>query len=166
VSVPRLGDRTSGILLHPTSLPGPHGSGDLGSEARAFCDFLATAEQRWWQMLPVGPPGYGNSPYSAQSAFAGNPLLIALAPLVERGLLDQAVLEDAPRFPGHRADFVATERFRMHCLRAAYAKAVAGPVHRAALDRFRDENRAWLAEAWEWPDSLHPAIVTLKPSGV
>src|SRR5438874_13069242 len=83
------GQRTSGILLHPSSLPGLHGSGDLGRAARRFVDFLAAAGQSWWQMLPVGPPGAapGFSPYSSYSAFAGSPYLISLELLVEDGLL-------------------------------------------------------------------------------
>src|SRR5689334_18162290 len=71
--------RSSGVLLHISSLPGPHGNGDLGVEARSFADFLARAGQRWWQMLPVGPVGYGDSPYAALSAFAGNPAFVNLA---------------------------------------------------------------------------------------
>ena len=67
--------RASGVLLHPTSLPGRHGIGDLGAEAHAFVDFLAATGQRWWQILPLGPTGYGNSPYQSTSSFAGNPLL-------------------------------------------------------------------------------------------
>src|ERR1700750_1846931 len=82
-----LSQRASGVLLHPTSLAGPHGCGELGPHAHGFSQWLADAGQRVWQMLPVGPVGYGNSPYSALSAFAGNPLLISLEPLVERGLL-------------------------------------------------------------------------------
>ena len=70
--------RASGVLLHPTSLPGRHGIGDLGAEAHAFVDFLAATGQRWWQILPLGPTGYGNSPYQSHSSFAGNPLLIDL----------------------------------------------------------------------------------------
>src|SRR6185295_9049757 len=70
-----------------TSLPGPGENGDLGSRARRFADFLAQAGQRWWQMLPLGPPGYGDSPYSALSAFAGAPALISLERLAEDGLL-------------------------------------------------------------------------------
>jgi len=89
-TLPSLRTRASGLLLHPTSLPGRHGSGDLGAEARAFIDFLASASQRWWQMLPVGPPGYGESPYSAQSAFAGSPLLISPDALVDEGWVDEA----------------------------------------------------------------------------
>src|SRR5277367_5213937 len=77
--------RASGILLHPTSLPSRGGIGDFGPSAYAFADFLASAGQGLWQVLPFGPLGYGNSPYSATSAFAGNPLLISLERLAERG---------------------------------------------------------------------------------
>src|SRR5512137_313995 len=77
--------RSSGLLLHPTSLPGPHGIGEIGAEARAFVDFLAAAGQSLWQVLPLGPTGYGNSPYSSYSAFAGNPLLIDCGLLAEEG---------------------------------------------------------------------------------
>ena len=85
--LPKLSDRTSGVLLHPTSLPGGPEGGQLDGEARAFVDFLAAAGQSWWQMLPVGPTGYANSPYSAQSAFAGNPALVAVDRLIDDGLL-------------------------------------------------------------------------------
>jgi 4-alpha-glucanotransferase len=90
VRPPKLNDRTSGILLHPTSLPSEPGSetGDLGPEARRFVDFLVDAGQSWWQTLPVGPTGYGNSPYSAQSAFAGNPSLVSLDNLIDENLID------------------------------------------------------------------------------
>ena len=77
--------RSSGILLHPTSLPGRFGIGDLGPEAYKFVDFLAAAGQRIWQVLPLGPTGYGDSPYQLFSAFAGNPLLISLDQLALRG---------------------------------------------------------------------------------
>src|SRR5688572_24423778 len=88
----RFDRRSSGILLHPTSLPGPHGSGDVGPAAHAFADFLAAAGQRWWQMLPVGPPGAppGNSPYSSYSAFAGSVWLVSPEMLRDDGLLDGA----------------------------------------------------------------------------
>ena len=79
--------RASGILLHPTSLPGPFGIGDLGDEAYAFIDFLAASGQSLWQVLPLGPTGYGDSPYQCFSAFAGNPLLISPTRLIEDGLL-------------------------------------------------------------------------------
>src|SRR5205085_8898000 len=79
--------RASGILLHPTSLPGRYGIGDLGPEAYAFIDFLAAAGQTLWQVLPLGPTGYGDSPYQCFSAFAGNTLLISPDKLIEQGLL-------------------------------------------------------------------------------
>ncbi len=79
--------RSSGVLLHPTSLPGPYGAGDLGPEASAFIEFLAAAGQRIWQVLPLNPTGYADSPYQCFSAFAGNPLLISLDLLVKQGLL-------------------------------------------------------------------------------
>ena len=98
VVVSSLNERASGILLHPTSLPGPHGVGDLGADARRFVDFLHAAGQTFWQMLPVGPLGYGNSPYSGQSAFAGNPLLIALPPLTAAALRPAQSLLKLHRF--------------------------------------------------------------------
>src|SRR3954468_24475176 len=79
--------RASGILLHPTSLPGKFGIGDLGREAYAFADFLVASGQRLWQVLPLGPTGYGDSPYQCFSAFAGNTLLISPQLLVDEGLL-------------------------------------------------------------------------------
>src|SRR5207248_10546444 len=82
--------RATGILLHPTSLPSCGGIGDFGPEAYAFVDFLAAARQGLWQVLPLGPLGYGNSPYSATSAFAGNPLLISLERLADRGWIEHS----------------------------------------------------------------------------
>src|SRR6266852_4582849 len=82
--------RASGILLHPTSLPSRGGIGDFGPLAYAFADFLASARQGLWQVLPLGPLGHGNSPYSSTSAFAGNPLLISLERLADRGWIDRA----------------------------------------------------------------------------
>ena len=81
--IPSLSDRAAGVLMHATSLPG----GDLGPSAHEMVDFLAAAGQSWWQMLPINPPGLGNSPYSAQSAFAGSPALISADRLVDDGLL-------------------------------------------------------------------------------
>src|SRR5258706_3698984 len=82
--------RASGILLHPTSLPSRGGIGDFGPSAYAFADFLASARQGLWQVLPLGPLGYGASPYSSTSAFAGNPLLISVERLADRGWIDRA----------------------------------------------------------------------------
>ena len=81
-------ERASGILLHPTSLPSRGGIGDLGPAAYDFVEFLAAARQGLWQVLPLGPPGKGNSPYSATSAFAGNPLLVSLERLADRGWIE------------------------------------------------------------------------------
>src|SRR5580693_1378805 len=100
-------ERSSGLLLHLSSLPSRHGCGDLGEPARAFIDFLARSGQRWWQMLPIGPPGYGESPYSAQSAFAGNPLFVSLDRLGAEGWLDEATLAPSPPLPSERFDPVA-----------------------------------------------------------
>src|SRR5712671_1436847 len=85
--------RATGILLHPTSLPARGGIGDFGPAAYQFVDFLASARQGLWQVLPLGPLGYGNSPYSSTSAFAGNPLLINLERLVQHGWIEQAKVE-------------------------------------------------------------------------
>ena len=90
--------RGAGVLLHPTSLPGPFGIGDLGPAAERFLDFLAAGGQTVWQVLPIGPIGLGNSPYSSVSAFAGNPLLISPERLVEDGLLTRDELDDHPTF--------------------------------------------------------------------
>src|SRR5437870_3770280 len=89
-------ERSAGILLHPSSLPSRSGIGDFGPEAYAFLDFLARARQTLWQILPLSPPGLGNSPYSAISAFAGNPLLISLERLAERGWLTPDRLKKLP----------------------------------------------------------------------
>ena len=90
--------RSSGILLHPTSLAGPYGIGELGPEAHRFADFLRDAGQKIWQVLPLGPTGYGDSPYQCFSAFAGNPLLLSLDVLVERGYLHQRATWRTVRF--------------------------------------------------------------------
>src|SRR5215467_477533 len=97
-------DRSSGILLHVTSLPGPHGVGDLGPAAYHWIDQLARAKQQWWQILPLGPTGYADSPYQCFSAFAGNPNLISLERLVDDGLLLKSELPAAD-FPVDTADF-------------------------------------------------------------
>src|SRR5450755_4059801 len=88
--------RASGILLHPTSLASRGGIGDFGPAAYAFADFLASARQGLWQVLPLGPLGYGNSPYSSTSAFAGNPLLISLERLVDHGWIDRPQVDALP----------------------------------------------------------------------
>ena len=113
--------RSSGILLHPTSLPSRHGIGDLGEEAHAFVNFLAETGQRWWQMLPFGPTGFGNSPYQSHSSFAGNPLLINLDDLVARKWLST---EPRPSGSGSKrgswsAAVTSAYRLNTHACRAA-----------------------------------------------
>jgi 4-alpha-glucanotransferase len=104
--------RASGILLHPTSLPGPYGVGDLGPEAFAFADFLEHAGQGIWQMLPLGPTGYGDSPYACYSAFAGNTLLISPEQLVADGLVSETDLAGANGFSADRVDFEAVHKYK------------------------------------------------------
>src|SRR2546430_12361881 len=118
-TVPSLARRSSGILLHPTSLPSPFGIGDFGAEARAFVDFLHGAEQTLWQTLPLGPTGYGNSPYQALSAFAGNTLLIDQRALVDDGLLETNDVAE-PMFPTAHVDFDVARSFRGKKLNAAF----------------------------------------------
>ncbi|HEY6881052.1 MAG TPA: 4-alpha-glucanotransferase [Polyangiales bacterium] len=138
-----LDERACGLLLHPTSLPGPHGNGDLGPEAYAFVDFLARAGQRWWQMLPVNPVGPGFSPYSGVSAFAGNPLLISLRGLVDDGLLEphEIALELEPT----RAHYDAATELRMALLRRAFLRFDAD-AFRAELSEFRERSAFWLSD--------------------
>src|SRR2546423_784853 len=94
--------RASGILLHPTSLPGRFAVGDLGPTAFAFADFLAASGQSLWQVLPLGPTGYGDSPYAGYSAFAGNTLLISPDKLIEQGLITEADAADISTTPSSR----------------------------------------------------------------
>jgi 4-alpha-glucanotransferase len=130
--------RSSGILLHPTSLAGSHGIGALGPEARRFADFLAEAGQKLWQVLPLGPTGFGDSPYQSFSAWAGNPLLISLEGLVERGWLDASALEGAPAFPENRVDFERLIPWKTALLESAMAS------DRSGFDAFCEANRHWL----------------------
>ena len=104
--------RSSGILLHPTSLPGRFGIGDLGGAAVEWIDFMAQSRQSLWQVLPLSPTGYADSPYAALSAFGLNPLLISLEKLVEDGHLDPEDLDDTPSFPSHRVDYGAAIAFK------------------------------------------------------
>src|SRR3982750_4049243 len=99
--------RACGVLLHPTSLPGRFGIGDLGPAADAFLAFLAGTGQRWWQMLPLGPTGYGTSPSQSHSSYAGNRLLISPEQMVADGLLDRRDLDDYPSLPDDRVEFEA-----------------------------------------------------------
>ncbi|MFO1266169.1 MAG: 4-alpha-glucanotransferase [Rubrivivax sp.] len=143
--------RASGVLLHLTSLPGPHGSGDLGPAAYHFVDWLAVAGQRRWQVLPLTGIGPGNSPYMSSSAFAGNPLLVDLAELHEQGWLTSADMAAAAATSGLAAgkvNFAAVVPMRSTMLaRAAARFAAAGtPEQRADFEAFRTEQASWLAD--------------------
>ncbi|MBK1721927.1 4-alpha-glucanotransferase [Thiocystis violacea] len=137
--------RSSGILLHPTSLPGPLGIGDLGPSARRFVDFLAAAGQGLWQMLPLGPTGYRDSPYQCTSSFAANPLLISLELLRDLGWLADADLV-APDFPQDWVDFGAVAPWKYERLARAMAgfDAQAGEAERAAFAEFCETHGFWL----------------------
>jgi len=140
--------RGSGVLLHPTSLPGPHGSGDFGPSAYHFVDWLAGAGQTLWQILPLGGIGSGNSPYMSSSAFAGNVLMIDLGELLQRGWLtadDVAVTEGLTE---HAVNFKAVIPYRMERLARAARRfaATASAIERAELEAFCAAQASWLAD--------------------
>jgi 4-alpha-glucanotransferase len=151
--------RGSGLLLHPSSLPGPDGIGDLGGQAYRFVDFLAAAGQTLWQVLPLGPPGPGDSPYAGSSAFAGNPLLISL-PMLKQG-------PDTPS--AQRVDYGRVTAEKMARLRRAFEATIGDRGQREQIDTYAAENSAWLEDfalfvaikaahggaGWtEWPEGL------------
>ncbi len=171
--------RASGVLLHPTSLPGPHGSGDFGPDARRFVDWLVTGGQRLWQILPLGGIGAGNSPYMSTSALAGNVLLIDLADLQEQGWLDAADLAPGPGLDTQRVNYAAVAPFRMARLARAAARFAADgtPQQRAALAEFVATQRSWLddyalfmalCEAHGWRDwcDWAPALAAREPAAL
>jgi 4-alpha-glucanotransferase len=139
-------ERLSGLLLHPTSLPGPFGIGDLGPAAHSFIHRLAEAGQRIWQVLPLGPTGFGDSPYAPFSSFAGNELLISPELLAEAGLIDRQALKSAPRFPRARVDYGSVIPWKRGLLDAAAAAFLAGKGggQSEAFARFRKREESWL----------------------
>jgi 4-alpha-glucanotransferase len=148
------GERSSGVLLHLTSLPGPFGSGDLGPAAHRFAEFLASAGQRHWQMLPVVPPGGGDSPYDSPSAFAGSPWLVSLEFLVRDGLLDPQDLVAPNRLrEAPRTLFRASRRFRTQRLQKAFARFMTRASARRELDETLAANESWL-----YDDALFGAL--------
>jgi 4-alpha-glucanotransferase len=170
--------RASGLLLHITSLPSPYGIGDVGPPAVKWIDMLADAGQSWWQALPLGPTGYGDSPYQALSSFAGNGLLISPDWLIEDGLLDQSDCA-APLFPPAAVDYAAVITFKRRLLERAWAnfRAIRRPDLRVAFDQFRHEQAHWLEDyalfrvlkekhhgAWyvDWP----PDLVRREPAAL
>ena len=141
--------RASGILLHPTSLPGRFGIGDLGDEAEGLVDFLAASSQTLWQVLPLGPTGYADSPYQALSAFAGNPLLLSPVRLVEQGLLTASDIERAPRSQAERINFGRVIEFKKALLARAFTnfKRTTDTRVRADFLAFVYDHSDWL-EDW------------------
>src|SRR5262245_34505965 len=137
--------RTAGILLHPTSFPGRFGIGDLGPAAFACIDGLVRARQSWWQILPLGPTAYGDSPYQCYSAFAGNPNLVSPEFLVRDGLLKESDLS-GPQFPPGRVDYNAAIAFKNALLDRAWQNFQGGaaPALRGPFEQFNQQEAGWL----------------------
>ena len=166
----RIISRNSGVLLHPTSLPGPFGIGDLGPAAERWIATLARAEQTWWQMLPVGQTGYGDSPYQSPSTFAGNLNLISPERLFDEHLASQQTLSEC-EMPGGPVFYEEVMPRKRYLIRRAWERFRAGDAGhlRSEFDSFRVENAWWLYEFavfdeikdsfgseawWRWPESL------------
>jgi 4-alpha-glucanotransferase len=162
--------RSAGILLHPTSLPGPYGIGDLGPAAYQWVDVLVQARQKWWQILPLGPTGYGDSPYQCFSAFAGNPYLVSPERLMRDGLIRHEDVAGA-QFPADVVDFGPVIQFKLGVLNRAWQSFHGGaaPGLRSDFERFDAEELHWLNDyalfmalkdanggrSWtEWPREL------------
>lgn len=138
--------RESGILLHPTSLPGEFGIGDFGDCAYRFVDWLEHAGQRLWQVMPLGPVGFGDSPYSSLSAFAGNALMVSPGVLKGDGLLTDDDLTDTPDFPEGRVDWEMVRAWRWEKLRLAYSRLDEHPMLMAEFSHFIDVAPQWLRD--------------------
>jgi 4-alpha-glucanotransferase len=139
-------ERASGILLHPTSLPSRFGIGDLGANAYRFVDALVEMGQKLWQVLPLGPTGYGDSPYQCFSAFAGNPLLISPDRLVEENALSPDDLNNVPPFAPHRVAYGDVIEYKQALLHHSYIHFLqyAPPEQHQAFESFCADNAAWL----------------------
>ena len=163
--------RSSGVLLHPTSLPGHHGIGDFGAEAYRLIDFLHAAGQKLWQVLPLNPTGYGDSPFQCFSASAGNPLLISLDHLSEEGILSKEELRSVPPFPAESVDYGAVAAYKTPLLHRAAANffSRASAERRRELQEFTTTHASWLDDfslfmavkeeqhlvSWtKWPDDI------------
>jgi len=163
-------ERSGGILLHPTSLPGAYGIGDLGPQAYRFVDWLVSTGCNLWQVLPLGPTGYGDSPYQCFSAFAGNPYLISFEALIADGLLTQEDFAGMPDFNASRVDYGRLIPWKLDLLQKAFARYLSAPESlRDEFERFRADNASWLDDyalfmslkeangggAWsDWDESL------------
>lgn len=167
--------RASGILLHPTSFPSRFGIGDLGPIAYRFIDFLADSKQKFWQLLPLGPTGYGNSPYMSYSAMAGNPLLISPEELQFKGLLHEDDFKDLPEFPLETVDYELVSTVKMELLWRAYQNFQHQPQDQ--FEEFCQEQADWLDDyalfmtikkanegnAW---NNWEPALAKRKPEAL
>ncbi|MFZ4816308.1 MAG: 4-alpha-glucanotransferase, partial [Phototrophicaceae bacterium] len=172
--------RSSGILLHPTSLPGRYGIGDLGHWAYRFVDYLVDTEQTLWQTLPLNPTAYADSPYQSPCAFAGNPNIISLDMLVGDGYLTQADLEDVPAFPAHTVDYGWIIPYHTEKLKLAFTRfeAQANPTDGAAFTAFCSEQANWLNdyglymafkeqhELRPWTEWSDPAIIRFEAAAI
>ena len=138
--------RESGILLHPTSLPGDYGIGDFGAAAYRFVDWLERAGQKLWQVMPLGPGGFGDSPYSSTSAFAGNPLMVSLSVLRRDDLLFDDDLLDVPDFPAGSVDWATVRPWRDQKLRLAYSRLNDNPMLLAEFSHFIDRSPQWIRD--------------------
>jgi 4-alpha-glucanotransferase len=162
--------RSSGILLHPTSLPGKYGIGSLGKSAFEFVGFLALAGQKLWQVLPMGHTGYGDSPYQCFSIFAGNPILVDLDLLVADGMLKKSDFEDMPQFPDDKVDYGTVINFKRKMLKLAHKRFFDQMAEAdAGYHEFITKHNHWLKDYsmfvalkelfggkpwWEWPEEF------------
>ena len=158
--------RSSGILLHPSSLPGTYGIGDFGFEARKWIEFIVDAGFSWWQILPIGPTGFGHSPYQSFSSFAGNPLFISLDILLEKTWLDKSDLMNLPLFRDDIVEFDNVISYKNRLLTLAASRFLKGPGDKKNFLAYRQQQTEWLEDyalfialkakfgglAWsEWP---------------
>lgn len=171
--------RASGILLHPTSLPGRFGIGDIGFQAYRFVDFLVETRQQLWQILPLGPTGHGNSPYMSYSAMAGNPMLISLENVQSQGYLEEEDLALTQSFPVATVDYDAVGAFKLPLLRRAADRfrKEADDEAKAAFESFRRDNANWIEDyglfmalkdannGQSWPD-WDPALAKREPAAL
>ncbi len=161
--------RSSGILLHPTSLPGNYGIGSLGEEARNFISYLAKSGQKLWQVLPMGHTGYGDSPYQCFSIYAGNPILIDLDTLKDEGLLKSEDLAHSHNFPKDKVDYGLVINFKHDLLKIAFMRFKSKPELHDDFHQFIEKNSHWLNDYalfvalkenfkgqpwWDWPEEF------------
>jgi len=171
--------RRSGVILHPTSLPGRFGIGDLGDAAFRFVDFLARARQTYWQVLPLSPTGYGDSPYQSPATFAGNPLLISPEKLAAAGHLSHDDLRNVPDFPIDRVDYGRVIPYKNDLLNRTFAnfRAHAPRTQHEAFERFCRAHAAWLDDValftalkethdWRAWHAWEPDLVARKPAAL